>query len=248
MPQLAFGLSMNQLLFYKQPVALNREQHGQLRFTPVQSFEFTRDINSVPLMGIEFFEASRDLPVFFSQDAAGSYFPLVLLSLMNNGHAQLDEKGAWQGNYIPAFIRRYPFALTDDGTVCFDDESAELSEETGDALFDEKGENSESLSNIINFLNQFDAENKRTQEFCAVLKDLGLLKPFTLQIMLAEEKPLRMDGLFVVDEEKLGQLEDEKVVALFRSAHLAWVYAHLHSLGALKQLMSKQSSGSETLQ
>ncbi len=231
---------MNELLFYKTPVALNRDQHKSFKYQPVSSYEFTRHVNSVPATAIEFFEASRDLPILFSKDAEGNYFPLLLLSLTNDGHKQMDEDGKWTSNYIPAFIRRYPFALNGDGTVCFDESSECLSEEGEKALFDDEGENTETLKNIVTFLNQFDGEHKRTVEFCEALKEQDLFKSFNLQVMNKEgEAPLRLEGLFAIDDKKFDALEDSVVTEWFHKAYIAWVYAHLHSLSAIQKLAKK---------
>lgn len=231
---------MAELLFYNEPVFLNREVHKELKFSVSSDYSYTESVNSVPLTGIEFFEASRDMPVLFGCDEKGDYFPLALLSLMEDGHKHIDQKGEWAESYIPAFVRRYPFALTDEGTVCFDKKAGQFGGEKGEALFDDEGENSETLNNIINFLNNYDQQYKLTQEYCKALKEAELLKPFNLQILIDKDHPLRMEGLFVVDEQKLMEVEEEKLAAWFKSGWLAWTYAHLHSLGALDRLAKRQ--------
>jgi hypothetical protein len=231
---------MSELLFYKEPVALNRDQHQQVKFTPVKDYSFTSEINSVPLTAIEFFEASRDLPVLFSKDQEDNYFPVALLGLTNKGHALTDSDGKWNANYVPAFIRRYPFVLNNEGTVFFDQASGLISDEEGSGLFAEDGKNSETLDNIVTFLNHFDSEHKRTVEFCAALKEQALYKPFNLQVMPKDsDKPLRLEGLFVVDDKKFDSLDTEIVSEWFKKAYIAWVYAHLHSLGAIQKIAQK---------
>jgi len=54
--------------------------------------------------------------------------------------------------------------------------------------------------------------------------------------MTADRSMLRLGGPGVVDEARLQQLDAETVDAWFRKGWLAWIYAHLHSLGALKRL------------
>ncbi|WP_078082951.1 SapC family protein [Microbulbifer mangrovi] len=239
---------MSELLFYRKPVALNRESHRGLRFTPSNKFRFSSEVNSVPLTGIEFFEASRDLPILFSRSESGQFFPLALLSLRNNQHALLDEEGLWQGSYVPAFIRRYPFAMTDNQTVCFDQEADQFSEDKGEPLFDEQGENTQTLNNVLQFLNNFDVSYKRTREFCEQVAVAGLFKPFNIQIMAGDDKPVRLEGLHVIDEAKLLDVDQEQVQKWFKSGELAWIYAHLHSLGALKQLTKRQAESAALAQ
>lgn len=232
---------MPELFFYQRPTVLNKETHKALRFLPVKDFGFTSKVNSVPLLAIEFFESSRDLPVLFSQDQAGSFFPIVLLSLKNQGHEQIDESGRWLGNYTPAFIRRYPFVLSGDKNVCFDADYTGLAEVEGEGelLFADDGAYTDTLNKIIEFVTNFEAEHVRTREFCQAATEQDVFKPFTLQVITADKKPLRLDGLFVIDENKLMALEDAVVTSWFRKGYLAWAYAHLHSLGALQRLSEK---------
>ena len=238
---------MATLLFYKEPKFLNREAHKELRFQVSTDYSFTEDVNSVPLTGIEFFEASRDLPVLFSKDQEGKYFPLALLSLQEKGHLQIREGGVWEESYIPAFVRRYPFALTDDGTVCFDEHSSQLGSDTGELLFDEQGENTETLNNIIQFLNNYDQQYQNTRSYCDACAELDLFAPFNLQVQIEKDRPLRLEGLYVLDEKKLAGLDNSHVQAWFQSGWLAWSYAHLHSLGALKRLLKRQDDRQENM-
>lgn len=226
---------MAELLFYREPVLLDRARHAELRYTPSADFSFSRDVNSVPLLAVEFFEASRSLPVVFAEDAQQRKFPLALLSLSNNHNAQLDRAGKWAGAYTPSFIRRYPFALTDDKNVCFDEQASHFSSDSGEPLFAD-GQPTQTLESVITFLRQFDAEHARTRELCDALQAADLFKPFALQVMTADRSMLRLGGLVVVDEARLQQLDAQTVDAWFRKGWLAWIYAHLHSLGALKRL------------
>ena len=231
---------MAALLFYREPESLNREQHKVLKFKASTDYSFTENVNSVPLTGIEFFEASRDLPVLFSKDEDGKYFPLALLSLMDGGHKQVNSEGSWENSYIPAFIRRYPFALTNEGNVCFDKTANQFNDEEGEALFNEEGENSETLNNIIQFLQNYDQQYKTTRAYCDECSELELFTPFNLQIMIDKDNPLRLEGLHVIDEKKLNEIPEDVVSKWFKAGWLAWSYAHLHSLGALNRLVKQQ--------
>lgn len=227
---------MAELMFYKQPVPLNREQHKKLRFRSVRDYGFSAGHNSVPIVGLEFFEASRNMTVLFSKVSEDQFFPIVLLSLRNAGHDMVAADGTWTGSYIPSFIRRYPFALTTEGTVCFDEGSNAFSETEGDPLFDETGKNTELLDHVIRFLNQFDAELKRTREFCDYLKAHDLLKPFNAEIGRDSGSPIRLEGMFTVDEKRFSELKGEELEEWFRKGWVGWTYAHLHSIGALGTL------------
>lgn len=232
---------MPTLLFYNDPLLLNREEHKSLHYQASSDFGFTKEVNSVPLTGIEFFEASRDFPVLFSCDDNGDYFPLVLLSLTANSHPLCSDSGDWGELYVPAFIRRYPFALTEDKNVCLDKSAPHFSETEGKALFSEDGSPSETLDAVITFLDQFDQQHAQTVQFCASAKEHDLFEPFNMQLMVAKDQPLRLDGLFTIKEEQLNKLPKTEVNKWFKNGWLAWSYAHLHSLGALRRMLNRHT-------
>lgn len=238
---------MATLLFYDDPVCLDRETHQTLHYSPTTDYSFTRHTNAVPLTGAEFFEASRDFPIFFNCGDDGDYFPIALLSLLHKEHRQINSQGNWTDSYIPAFIRQYPFALTDEGTVCFDQTSRQLDSVgiNGEPLFNDDGETSETLSNIIQFLNSYSQHHKLTKEFSLALKELDLLAPYNLQVAFDETQPLQVTGLHVIDEKKLASLPKDKVNEWFQSGWLAWIYAHIHSISAVKRLIRRQTKTEE---
>lgn len=233
---------MAEILFYEKPTPLNRENHKNLRFKGVTDLSFTKGQNSVPVAGLEFFEASRAMTVLFSKAKNGDYFPVVLLSLQNAGHDLVTEEGKWKGTYIPSFIRRYPFAMTAEGTVCFDADSSALSEVEGEPLFDDEGKNTKMLDDVIRFLQQYQVEMTQTQKYCKELAELDYLTEFSVEVGRNTENPVRIQGLYAVDEKKFASLEGEKLQEWFKQGWLGWTYAHLHSIGALRTLSRQQAA------
>lgn len=227
---------MSELLFYEKPVALSREQHKGLRYSPVKDFSFSKEVNSVPITGLEFFEASRDMTVLFGKTDDDRYYPVALMSLRKASHDLVREDGSWAGRYIPAFIRRYPFALTEESVVCLDEASEAFAGEQGEPLFDEQGENSTMLERVIGFLKQYDREARRTREFCEAAAKKGLFKSFDVQVGGKEKTPVRLQGLHVIDARKFSELSGDTLELWFTRGWLGWVYAHLHSIGALGSL------------
>lgn len=222
---------------YSNPVPLNREQHKNLRFKRITDYSFSSGSNSLPIAGIEFFEASRSMAVLFRKGSDGNFFPLVILSLNNQGHDMVDEEGKWKKNiYIPSFIRRYPFAQTGEGSVSFDADCDAFSEEEGERLFTEEGKNTQALDDIIAFLEQYGAAMRHTDKFCKALKERDLLIPFDVQVGVDTPNPVRVGGLYAVDDNKFGKLYGKVLDEWFKEGWVAWVFAHMHSIGALRSL------------
>ncbi|GIX21794.1 MAG: hypothetical protein KatS3mg121_0577 [Gammaproteobacteria bacterium] len=172
--------------------------------------------------------------------------PVAVLSLRQEGN---DLKTRAAEVYLPAFIRRYPFALSDDGVVVFDRKSVFIGEDPeGRPLFNDDGSNSKLLDDILRFLYFMDEQYKRTREFCQALAEAEMLVPFNATVRLGQERNLRMDSLWMIDQKKLDALDDGKVVEFYRKGWLAWAIAHLASIGALARLAQRQSRAGEAAQ
>lgn len=237
-------MSNKSLLFYKQPTMLDKVKHKNLKLKKLSSLEFASDVNSVPVAGVEFFSCSRNFPVMFVKNANEGFIPIAVLSLTPQGHHLGDQ---WQDVYIPSFVRRYPFVLeASQGMVMFDETSSALQEEEGDALFDEAGEPTKTLQDIMEFLKSCDRSYRQTEEFSKALQDKGLLEPFKGTVKFSDTT-LKLDHLHVIDEKKLyDSLTDEDIVAWFKNGWMAWIHAHLHSISAISEVVKRMPSQAET--
>jgi len=231
---------MAEMLFYEKPVPLSNQTHADWRLKLSEKrFEFAASINSVVLAGIEFVEASKDYPIVFAQ-AGEQLVPVSLLGLRDTGNVYVNSEGNWLADhYVPAFIRRYPFVLGEgpgpEPMVCIDEAYSGFGLEEGDRLF-EAGEAQPILTNAMTFLGEFQRQFDRTKSFVGVLQAQSLLTQVSATIQDEAEHKTHLQGLMVVDEQKLLALDDETVLKLFRSGELSWIYAHLMSISNLKRL------------
>ncbi len=233
---------MTDLIFYQHVVSLDKEEHAKLKLDQVGNLDFSRKTNSVPLVMGEFVDTSRDLPIVFVKGADQSYMPVALLGLRESENLFIKPDGRWDGRYLPAFIRRYPFAPADTGDgkllVCIDEKAQCLGVDDGEALFDENGP-SPTLKNVIGLLQEYQEQALRTQAFCKRLADCNLLVESNAQARLGDGSDFRLSGMYVVDQNRLQVLDRDKVHDFFSSGELALIYAHLQSLGNLQQLVEK---------
>lgn len=244
---------MASLLFYDNPVALNKVDHKHIRIRPqVDDFNFARATNSVILAGVEFSEAAREYPVVFAK-AGDSVVSVALLGLRNEENLFVDEAGQWDARYIPAFVRRYPFVLAETAQegqrmVCIDEAYPGFDDREGEALFD-AGEPTPLLRQAIDFLEEYQRQYVRTESFIQRLQENDLLIALNARVDLVNGKQFALAGLLVVDEKKLLQMPDAEALALFRSGELAWIYCHLMSLGSMSRMVDRivNLPGGETL-
>lgn len=224
-------------MFYKKPVPLKKTDHLKLKLKRPENLKFADKANSVPVAGSEFFACSRNHPVMFVKNSSDEFVPIALLSFTSEGHNLGDH---WEGVYIPAYVRRYPFVLeANKGIVMFDEEYAQLQEEEGEALFDDKGEATETLQNIVKFLEQVDRGYRATEGYVKALVEKDLLKPCQNTIKFSDNT-LKLDSLYVIEEKAFVEaLSDEEVVEWFKKGWIAWTYAHLNSVGSFGEVVKR---------
>ena len=189
----------------------------------------------MPLMAAEFINASAEYAVVFagSEDAV---MPAVILGVRDQQNLYLNEDGSWQGKYIPAFIRRYPFVFSssEDGstfTLCIDEDFSGCNQDgRGERLFDSQGERTQYLQNVLGFLQAFQAQFQRTQAFCRKIKELDLLEPMQAQFRLGSGEQMSLTGFMTISRDKLKALSGDQLADLARTDELELLYAHLHSL------------------
>ncbi|MDR3445179.1 MULTISPECIES: SapC family protein [Dyella] len=247
---------MAEVLFYERPVPLNRTEHKDLRIKPIPNLKFASTVHSVPLTGVEFPAAARDLPILFGGLTVDSAGPLALLGLRENENLFINADGHWEANaYIPAFVRRYPFVLAekpagaegDDFTVFLDEAYEGFNTAEGEALFKDDGSETEVLNNAVRFLGEYQQHVSRTQWFMEQLRKHNLLEPRNIRLE-KDGKSINLNGLFVVNEEKLRQLDEKTALEFLREGVYGWIYAHLLSLANIDRVSQRLSEREQSLE
>ncbi len=165
----------------------------------------------------------------------GETFILVgLMSLTPGQNMFVGPNGQWLGAYVPSAFRSYPFRLAraegkDDLILCIDEDSGLISDKQGEPFFDESGELSQQVKDVLDFLSQIEQNRMATQQAVTALADAGLITEWNLKINDGEqEKPIT--GLYIVDEAKLNSLDDAEFVKLRKTGSLPLGYAQLLSM------------------
>lgn len=242
--------SQTTAFFYKKPVVLDREQHKGLRLKAADA-RFASKNQAVPLLTAEFPEACLEYPIVFTQGQDGQWLALAITGLQANANAFVDAKGLWNARYVPASVRRYPFILAeganDQLSLAADLAAPQLGTE-GEALFDDKGEPTGLAKNVLQMLADFQNQAKATSALAKQLSDAGLLTLQNLQVRMGEERNAVVEGVWIIDEAKLRQLPDDKVLAWFRGGELATIHAQMLSLRNLLPLLERSQLGKKDTQ
>lgn len=224
-----------QQLIYETAVPVSKIRHANWSVEAGNDYAFSRNVNSVPLMAVEFAAAAAEYAVVFA-GSEQAIMPAVILGMRDRENLYLGARGGWQAKYIPAFLRRYPFVFSsqEDGKnflLCVDEGFPGFNQEgRGEKLFDAEGKPSPYVENVLKFLQSYQVEFRRTQAFCQKLRELNLLEPMRAQVTLESGERMALTGFMAVDRARLKALPGEKLAEMARSDELELVYAHLHSM------------------
>jgi len=209
---------------------------------------FVHDTHALPLSLSEIAPASRDYPVAFSSADGGKTFTLsAVLGLQQNQNMYLMDDGHWDRRvYLPAYVRRYPFCMarvTKNGdaqgerVVCVDDSALDAN---GDELFDEKGDALPTWSRIESFVTEYERDLMRSEEFCKLLAELGLLEPISVTAELGEFT-MQLAGFHRVQREALATMPEKSLRSLLESDAMDAIFAHLWSLSNFQRMLDRRS-------
>jgi len=224
-----------QQLFYESAVPVSPQRHGKWSLEPANDYTFTKRVNSVPLMAVEFPNAAAEYAIVFS-GTKEAVIPAVILGMRRDQNLYLTESGGWQAKYVPAFVRRYPFvfASSPDGrtfTLCVDESYSRLNQDgRGERLFNDEQKPTPFVERALKFLEQYQIEFRRTQTFCKQLIELDLLEPMRAQANFGGGEKLSLVGFMAVSRDKVKALSGEKLADLAKSDALELLYLHLASM------------------
>jgi hypothetical protein len=227
-------------ILYRAVTPVSREAHKGLRIRPMnEPLGFSRGTHAVPALIEEFQIAAREIPIVFVQEG-DRVVPIFLVGIKQNVNSLVTAEGRWSISYIPAYVRRYPFVMADveggDSILCVDDTYEGLNKDEGELLLDDKGEPTTAMKGLIDFCESFRRSAQMTDKIMERLSGLKLFKPVSLDINSPKSGAAKIDGVLVVDDEKLKALPDDVTLELHKAGILNALQAHTMSLGATPAL------------
>ena len=218
--------------------AVSEELHKNKYWKHVSDFRFASHDALCSLVIQEAPKAALHLPIAFSK--AGDHFGLFAVQGLETGTNYLvDSAGNWQGDYIPMVYRHYPFALAsseDKQVLCIDRESGLINEKEGHTFFDEEVNPSHHIKEKLDLLSQFSANQNATKKLCAMLEEANLLEPWPISVK-NEDKEIKVNGLFRVNEVKFNTLEANSLKELRDNGALPLIFCQLLSMQNLARLL-----------
>ncbi len=207
------------------PLVLSPKECQGKTWHPPVDLAFAADRALIPLHAGELAKAAATMPVAAVKE--GREWRLVGVCGIAPGHNLFIRQGKWLGNYQPVWLATWPFeaiAVGDKAIVTFEQESGLLGENgAGEPFFDDQGQMSETVATRVEALKAAHGKQQATQKALAALAKAKVLAPWPNAIK--EQLGLAIDGLHMIDERVLSQLDDEAFLALRRAQALPIAYA-----------------------
>ena len=235
-------------LFYNNLHPLSSTVHGKYRARTVDKAPYFANAHAIPLTIDEFVHAQRYMPIVFS--TGENPVPLALTGLNEGVNVFVDEEGkALQPFYVPAYVRRYPYALArlqpdaQELSLCFDPTSDLIGEtKDGEPLFEDE-KPTEQLNAILKFCEEFEVAGQRTAAFMRELTEMDLLIDGEVSIQPGDSaQPFIYRGFRMVDEAKFREMNGDQLRKINQNGILPLIVAHLFSLSLIREIFGRQMS------
>ncbi|WP_394226450.1 SapC family protein [Pseudoalteromonas spongiae] len=220
---------------------LHNVEHKDVKIKNGFNTDLVKDQHLVPVVAHEFARVANEYPiVFVKNNESGEFQPVAMLGL-EPGENLFIKDGKWQGAYLPHALTRYPLVLSknpeneDQLFVGINESSDLVNKEEGNALFDEKGEETDYLKRRKEGLIAFVEFSQVTAAFTKFLADKELLIPQTLTLEIKGEKR-DINGIYLIDEKKLNEMADDEFLELRKRGYLPPIYSFLTSMPQVNRL------------
>ena len=122
----------------------------------------------------------------------------------------------------------------DNLVLCLDEGCGDFNTDgQGEPLFSAAGEPAAFLKKVLEFLKEYERQDRLTRVFCAELKRLELLTPMQARVSLLGDEKISLAGFLMVNRERLKALAGAELAALAQQNILELMFAHLTSLEQL---------------
>ncbi|XKH59403.1 SapC family protein [Halomonas sediminis] len=207
------------------PLVLSPKECQGKTWHPPIDLSFAADKALIPLHAGELAKAAATMPLALIKE--NREWRLVGVCGLEPDHNLFIKQGKWLGNYRPAWLSTYPFEIVvvgEKGLVTFDRDSGLLDEEdAGESFFNTDGQMTEAVSERVEALKVSHRKHQATQKALSALAKAKVITPWPEA--LHSQLGLSINGLHMIDEKALSQLDDETFLSLRKAQALPIAYA-----------------------
>ncbi len=219
--------------------AVSFSRHGNKRWSRAKDYFIYQRDTIAALNAQELPAAMMAVAIGLIPEANG-FTTVAIQSLQATQNLYVAPNGSWQGEYIPAIYRNYPFQVlkntNNDDVLCINEGSGLINEsDTGELFFTTDGKPTDGIQELFRSLVQYEKNKTNTRNICDILQKYELIQPWELKVK-NDEVISNVDGFYRIDEAKLNSLPTEAFLELRTSGALLVAYCQLLSMQKLPLL------------
>jgi len=223
-------------------VAINKAKHSKLKIAEKRDISHIANQHIVSITASEFAKGALSYPVVLIKDPGTERYRSVAMLGLESGE-NLFFSPDWSALYTPQNVGLLPFALGMDPekentlTACIDLDNPTVGEDKEIALFNDDGEESDLFKNIQESLGRLYEAEVMTERFIKEIKEADLLQELELNLALESGEKKKVVGIFSIDEKKLQELSDDKVLDFHKRGMFIPLHAMLGSVAQIHRLV-----------
>ena len=232
-------------------VPVRKEQHQKLKLANARNISHVAGQHIIPVSAAEYAQASASFPIVFVKNPDSERFRSVAMLGLEAGENLFFQDEKWIALSMPQSISMVPFSLGIDPdkentlTACIDLDSEFVGEDKDLALFEDDGKESEVFTNVQQALGRLYDNERMTESFIKELQENDLLQELELNIALTAGEKKKLVGIFTINEEKIKNLSDDKVLDFHKRGLFVPIYSMLGSLTQVNHLAQLRNRVSE---
>ncbi len=225
-------------------VPLDNVQHAALRLSRGHGARFGEAVNQVAVFASEFERVQREYPILFARTPEGQLQGLAILGFERDENLFLEGE-RWDAAYVPALLRRGPFAIGAGGGeaavhVDLAHPRVAADGEDGEPVFKPHGGHAPALEAAVDALRTLQAGAAAATTLTALFDELGLVEEVRLQVQIAEDATVGFDGYLAVTQDKIDRLDGAALARLNDARLLDVAVFAAASLGTMPRLIARK--------
>ena len=230
-------------------VAVDNKNHLNTKIDLSKVEQHGADLHLVPVVLSEFIHLAVQYPIFLTKNGNTGQFVFSAMLGFEKSENLFWQQEQWQGLYVPLQVRRQPFFVeanvnqhndaqhNNELTVCLNADSPAISDEIGEAIFNENGQESNFFREVKANLTELLKGEKDNNILLESLLSMSLIQPMTLDVTFVNQSSTKLTGLYTIDQDKLASLSHEQVITLYQTGLLPAIYTMITSLGQVHALI-----------
>lgn len=233
-------------------VLLDNVNHKDLKVLPGYGRELGFGVGVARVFPVEFVQLQMEYPIALMRNSNSGHFEAVVILGLEQDENLYLVGDYWDARYIPLTIQRHPFLIgfqesMEDGiprrspVVHVDLDHPKVSMSEGEPVFLEHGGESPLLERMSSVLMTIHQGDETSKTFSAMLTGLDLVESSTMEFVLDNGEKRTLSGLYIINEDRLRDLNASALEALHKQGHLQTIYMMLASMPNFRKLVDRKN-------